>query len=238
MMRYVPALAGKKVWNALYAGNHSTLWRMCLMSCGAGTPSARIVFSDSNGPLSNSLAYQSSCLSSFPAHGVTYCHSACLQGQPQVSRKNFFLLWMVESMTGDRGRSHPSFCTDHQPAWPSNTGLAQRSNGPLHHNLRRAPYVHQDHPHPSTNQTNLMPNHLNVERIHSSLCKSLAFFVNLTAKFPLIIIFLLIILYAIPASATILALYILVTVLFALPSFLILYFAYPSLDWLIKEIFT
>jgi hypothetical protein len=26
-------------------------------------------------------------------------------------------------------------------------------------------------------------------------------------------------------------------VLFALPSFLILYFAYPSLDWLVREIF-
>jgi hypothetical protein len=35
-----------------------------------------------------------------------------------------------------------------------------------------------------------------------------------------------------------LALYILITVLFALPSFLILYFAYPSLDWLVREIIT
>ncbi|CAI0627009.1 unnamed protein product [Linum tenue] len=58
------------------------------------------------------------------------------------------------------------------------------------------------------------------------------------AKFPLVIIFLLIILYAVPASAAILALYVLITVLFALPSFLILYFAYPSLDWLVREIIT
>jgi hypothetical protein len=35
-----------------------------------------------------------------------------------------------------------------------------------------------------------------------------------------------------------LTLYILITVLFALPSFLILYFAYPSLDWLVREIIT
>ncbi|CAL1411082.1 unnamed protein product [Linum trigynum] len=58
------------------------------------------------------------------------------------------------------------------------------------------------------------------------------------AKFPLVIIFLLIILYAVPASAAILALYVLITVLFALPSFLILYFAYPSFDWLVSEIIT
>lgn len=176
-----------------------------------------------------------------------WCHLLSFRlvykGNLKFPRKNFFLLWMVESMTSDRGRSHSLFCTDHQPVWPSNNGpsnngLAPRSSSLLHHNLRRSPYVHQDHPHPSTDQANLMPNYLNVERIPSSLRKSLAFFVNLTAKFPLIIIFLLIILYAIPASATILALYVLVTVLFALPSFLILYFAYPSLDWLIREIIT
>jgi ABC-type maltose transport system permease subunit len=60
----------------------------------------------------------------------------------------------------------------------------------------------------------------------------------LTAKFPLVVIFLLIILYAIPTSAAILAMYILVTLLLALPSFLILYFAYPCLDWLVREIVT
>jgi hypothetical protein len=60
---------------------------------------------------------------------------------------------------------------------------------------------------------------------------------QLTAKFPLVIIFLLIVLYAVPASAAVLVLYALITFLFALPSFLILYFAYPSLDWLVREIF-
>ncbi|CBI15166.3 unnamed protein product, partial [Vitis vinifera] len=92
------------------------------------------------------------------------------KGNLTFPRKNFFLLWMVESMNGDRGKSHSSFCDLH--------------------------------------------------------------------IFPLVIIFLLIVLYAIPASAAILALYILITVLFALPSFLILYFAYPSLDWLVREIIT
>lgn len=81
-----------------------------------------------------------------------------------------------------------------------------------------------------------MNQYLNAERINASLRKSLVFFVQLTAKFPLVIIFLLVVLYAIPASAAILVLYILITILFAVPSFLMLYFAYPSLDWLIREI--
>jgi hypothetical protein len=73
--------------------------------------------------------------------------------------------------------------------------------------------------------------------VQASLRKSLSFLVHLTAKFPLVFIFVLIVLYAIPASAAVLLLYIVITVLFALPSFLILYFAYPSLDWLVREIF-
>ena len=71
-----------------------------------------------------------------------------------------------------------------------------------------------------------------------SFRKSLAFVVHLTAKLPLVVIFLLVTLYAVPASAAIIALYLLITGLFAFPSFLVLYFAYPSLDWLIREILT
>jgi hypothetical protein len=77
---------------------------------------------------------------------------------------------------------------------------------------------------------------LNSERVQASLRKSLSFMVHLTAKFPLVFMFL-IVMYVIPASAGVLLLYILITVLFALLSFSILYFAYPSLDWLVREIF-
>ncbi|KAI4966360.1 hypothetical protein ZWY2020_041197 [Hordeum vulgare] len=69
------------------------------------------------------------------------------------------------------------------------------------------------------------------------LQKLMVCFVQLTAKFPLVIMFLLIVLYAVPASAAVLLLYVLVTFLFALPSFLILYFAYPTLTGS-REIFT
>ena len=161
------------------------------------------------------------------------------KGNLTFPRKNFFLLWMVESMNGDRMKSHSSFCSDHQTGWSSNRNPVIGNQGSLVNNHRRAPYNHL----PEQSESNHDGGHrirrfLNVERLHLSVRKSLVFFVHLTAKFPLVIIFLLIVLYAIPASAAILALYILITVLFALPSFLVLYFAYPSLDWLVREIIT
>ncbi|XP_076954374.1 uncharacterized protein LOC143628767 [Bidens hawaiensis] len=66
--------------------------------------------------------------------------------------------------------------------------------------------------------------------------KVVVFLVEMTAKFPLVLILLMIVLYAVPASAVILALYVLLTIVVAVPSFLVLYFSYPSLDWLVREI--
>ncbi|XP_021905198.1 uncharacterized protein LOC110820114 [Carica papaya] len=159
------------------------------------------------------------------------------RGNLKFPRKNYFLLWMVESMNGDRVKSHANFCENRQPVWSSDGNLLLRNEAGCS-NHRRGQHLH--HPGSSgSNQSHGRVNeYLNMERIQSSLRKSLVFFVHLTAKFPLVVIFLLIVLYAIPASAAILALYILITVLFALPSFLILYFAYPSLDWLVREIIT
>ncbi|CAD5173990.1 uncharacterized protein LOC135609992 [Musa acuminata AAA Group] len=151
-------------------------------------------------------------------------------------RKNFFLLWMVEGMNGDRSRSQSSIHGEHRPVYPSSGNVSWGSHSHRQHNTHRVPHTHEDH----SNQMHarLIGNYFSIERLRASLRKSLAFFIQLTAKFPLVIIFLLIVLYAIPASAAILALYLLITILFALPSFLILYFAYPSLDWLLREIFT
>ncbi|XP_068654744.1 uncharacterized protein [Aristolochia californica] len=172
-----------------------------------------------------------------------WCHLLSFRlvykGNLKFPRKNFFLLWMVESMNGDRVQSHTRFCEEHQTSWSSN-GEVVLGNQSSHHSnhLRRASYMTPEESQPNRNQVNLVGDYLNIGSLHSSLRKSLVFFVHLTAKFPLVVILLLIVLYAIPASAAILALYILVTVLFALPSFLILYFAYPSLDWLVREIIT
>ncbi|GAB4831728.1 hypothetical protein Ancab_005740 [Ancistrocladus abbreviatus] len=155
------------------------------------------------------------------------------KGNLKFPKKNYFVLWMVESMNGDRVKSLSSSCADHQPIWQPNSNTLLGSQL-----VRRQPYRSRTEPSESNLDLNPIAYYLTMERVQSSLIKSLAFFVHLTAKFPLVLIFLLIVLYAIPASATILALYILVTILFAVPSFLILYFAYPSLDWLVREIIT
>lgn len=160
------------------------------------------------------------------------------KGNLTFPRKNFFLLWMVESMNGDRMKSHSFFCSDHQSSWSSNRSLAIGNQG-SQVNHRRPPCIHlPEQSESSRDGGHLISRFLNMERFNLSVRKSLVFFVHLTAKFPLVIVFLLIVLYAIPASAAILTLYILITLLFALPSFLVLYFAYPSLDWLVREIIT
>ncbi|KAE8699685.1 serine/threonine-protein kinase PBS1-like isoform X1 [Hibiscus syriacus] len=159
------------------------------------------------------------------------------RGNLNYPRKNYFLLWMVESMNGDRLKSHSSFCEDHQLGCSLNDNSASR-NQVTQSNYRRGQYMHHCEPSRSNHTHNNLADYFNSERIYSYLRKSLVIFMHLVAKFPLVIIFLLIILYVIPASAAILALYILITVIFALPSFLILYFAYPSLEWLVKEIIT
>ncbi|XP_020092567.1 uncharacterized protein LOC109713043 [Ananas comosus] len=159
-----------------------------------------------------------------------WCHLLSFRliykGELKFPCKNYFLLWMVENMNGDRAKR--------QEDWPSNSSV--QGSCSLHRdNYTVVPqHLHNNHSLFDTSHAE----HFSMERIYSSLQKSLVLFVHLTSKFPLVVIFLLIILYAIPASATILALYMLVTILFAAPAFLILYFAYPSLDWLVREIIT
>lgn len=157
------------------------------------------------------------------------------KGALRFPRKNYFILWMVESMNGDRTRSSASGHGEfRQPgSLNGNTGMS------THSHVRNHREVPQSLEGTEINHNiTLVRQYFNRERLNMSLRKSLAFVVHLTAKFPLVVIFLLVTLYAIPASAAILALYLLITVLFAFPSFLVLYFAYPSLDWLVREILT
>ncbi|GJN08688.1 hypothetical protein PR202_ga26638 [Eleusine coracana subsp. coracana] len=148
------------------------------------------------------------------------------KGNLKFPRKNYFLLWMVESMNGERAKFHS---TNHDTSWPS-------SSGPSSNPHQRRNTVIQAESSPARDR-NFLRNIFRTDNISASLQKVMVCFLQLTAKFPLVIIFLLILLYAVPASAAVLVLYVLVTFLFALPSFLILYFAYPGLDWLVREIF-
>jgi len=151
------------------------------------------------------------------------------KGNLRFPRKNYFLLWMVESMNGERAKFHSTNHNEHHSSWHSSAGPSSS-----HHHRRNAVIRAESS---SARDTNFIHNIFHTDNIGVSLQKLMVCFMQLTAKFPLVIIFLLIALYAVPASAAVLVLYVLVTFLFALPSFFILYFAYPSLDWLVREIF-
>ncbi|GFP88735.1 ring finger protein 222 [Phtheirospermum japonicum] len=141
------------------------------------------------------------------------------KGNLKFPSKNFFLLWMVESRNGDRVQT-PS--RDRQQTWSPRCGsVINRRCGP--HRLGRP------NPHDSSNDGS--------ERLQLSLHKSLDIFIRMTAKFPLVVL-LLIVVFAIPVSGAVLMLYLAITVVFAIPSFLVMYFAYPALDWLGREIRT
>ncbi|KAK7309842.1 hypothetical protein RJT34_06908 [Clitoria ternatea] len=165
-----------------------------------------------------------------------WCHLLSFRfiykGNLKYPCKNFFLLWMVESLNGDRHKL-VSTCVDSQSIWSSRCNLlgSQVTNSNL---IRRAPLSHCSGQLGSNRDVGVRDGETHAH--HFSLHKSLDFFIHFTSKFPLVIIFLLIAFFAIPCSAVILVLYLLVTILFAIPSFLVLYFAYPTIQRLVREI--
>ncbi|KAL0385959.1 UNVERIFIED_CONTAM: hypothetical protein Sradi_2990200 [Sesamum radiatum] len=155
------------------------------------------------------------------------------RGNLKFPSKNFFLLWMVESRNGDRVKSPSSVCRNRQQV-SSPQCLPVITNHSSDTANRRLHRLGQSS---SSNNQNSYNDILTSERLQMSFHKSLDFFIQMTAKFPLVIL-LLIVIFAIPTSAAILMVYLGITVLFALPAFLVLYFAYPALDWLRREIRT
>ncbi|XP_065036383.1 uncharacterized protein LOC135581490 isoform X1 [Musa acuminata AAA Group] len=160
------------------------------------------------------------------------------RGQLKFPRKNFFLLQMVESLNIEQARWCSSFIRDCQSISNSNSRSSVESSDHHHQcSIRRSPqYMHSDNSRSNASLTSLIVRCWNVANIKLSLRNSLAFLVHLIAKFPLVVIFLFIVVYVMPVSVGILVLHILITILFGFPSFLILYFAYPGLDWLVREI--
>lgn len=151
------------------------------------------------------------------------------KGQLRYPCKNFFLLWVVESLQGEHGRP-PLFSEDTEPL-PS-FGIASLISprtprpgfGVEHHSL--------------VGQNSVIPvdRRWSVNRWRMSGGRVVASFLQFTARVPLVLLFLFIVVYVLPFSTLVLALYCLITVLFAVPSFLVVYFSYPSLDWLVRAI--
>ncbi|KAJ7953884.1 RING finger protein [Quillaja saponaria] len=164
-----------------------------------------------------------------------WCHLLSFRlfykGNLRFPRKNFFLHWMVESLNGNRVKFVSSSGVG-QPRSPKTNFLL--GNQASNCNLRRISPSHCSGLWRRNSEDGGTGS--DGERTQFSLHKSLDFFIHFTSKFPLVIIFLLIAFFAVPGSAIILALYLLVTIVFAIPSFMVLYFAYPMLERLIKEI--
>lgn len=154
-----------------------------------------------------------------------WCHSlslrVVLKGALRFPCKNFFVLWMVERLNGGCTK-FGGVTEDNQPAWSTRSNLFIRNqgrNGVATQPLR--PHCPQQARSPSSS---------------FSLNSLLDYMVHLTSKFPLVFVLLLIVFFIVPASAVILLFYLLLTVLFAFPSMLVLYSAFPTLDRLMREI--
>ncbi|MCL7050016.1 hypothetical protein MKW94_029109, partial [Papaver nudicaule] len=138
------------------------------------------------------------------------------KGKLRFPSKNFLLLWLVENANGNQIRFSPSSCTDERVFQSSSnsTLLCQRSYSSSSVN---------PHEPPSSSRTREgSGSFMRSWRVCTSLPKSLALLLHITVKFPVIAVFMLTVLYIIPASAAILVGYLLITFLFALPSFLVL----------------
>ncbi|KAG6399916.1 hypothetical protein SASPL_141401 [Salvia splendens] len=155
------------------------------------------------------------------------------KGNIRFPSKNFFILWMVESRNGERVKALSSICRDRQQIWskrcPPTTGdsSSDATNRRVHH-LGHPSYI---------NNHSRYRDRFTPERLQMSFHKSLDFFIRAMAKFPLVLL-LMIVMFALPACAAILMLYLAITILVAVPAFLVLYFAYPVLDWLGREMRT
>ncbi|KAK4760433.1 hypothetical protein SAY87_005326 [Trapa incisa] len=143
-------------------------------------------------------------------------------------RKNFFLLWMVENLNGEREKFVSSSYQDTHPISSPRNNFALRYTG----SPRRLPAPRNS----GQSQPGIEHITRNVDARQASLTKSIDMFISFMSKFPLVIVFLLVLFFVVPGCALILVLYLLLTVLFSVPSFLVLYFAYPVLGWLVKEI--
>lgn len=152
--------------------------------------------------------------------------------------KNFFLLWIVESLKG--GNVRPRAQVDEATTLASLTAVQSVPNvilnlRPRHHHQ----HVEQQQQRPSRNYLwVILHGGWNFALWRLLLAKVWATVFRITAKLPLVLLFLFIVCYVLPFSTLILAIYTVLTVVFAIPSFLAVYFSYPSLDWLAREIVT
>ncbi|XP_073280321.1 uncharacterized protein [Primulina huaijiensis] len=81
------------------------------------------------------------------------------RGNLKFPRKNFFLLWMLESMNGDRAKSDSIIHGDHQMVCPSS---AKTTRSYIGNNNRRRQHMHHSEPLESSHDDNNFNGYLDV----------------------------------------------------------------------------
>ncbi|KAG6553564.1 hypothetical protein Mapa_004477 [Marchantia paleacea] len=160
------------------------------------------------------------------------------KGNLKYPCKNFFLLWILESLRGDNVRQRPH--SDAVEGVACGSPMRPPTSSVVYGVRPRQLRVPSEHHQRSGTAYLLEAVQGSWDMAHwqNRLARTVSLFVQFTAKLPLVFLFLFIICYVLPFSTLILAVYCVVTVLFAVPSFLVVYFSFPSLDWLAREIVT
>ncbi|KAL9265540.1 hypothetical protein AKJ16_DCAP24484, partial [Drosera capensis] len=138
-----------------------------------------------------------------------WCSLLSFRGNLRFPRRNYFVLWMVESLNGDRVQSHPAAASSvlgnnqNQLPWSPRRGSSHGNHGGCH-SPRMAQLIHSRARLVSdiANDSNIA-SRVSVDRSLLSLCKSLDIFIHLASKFPFLITFLIMGFLAIPGSLAI-----------------------------------
>ena len=168
------------------------------------------------------------------------------KGKLKYPCKNFFLLWLVESMKSDNVKEN-SVKAD----------ISTRKSGKEDDKAMGVQHLHQQNYSGVSQQVSfyngfssssslssslilpiLPQSHSRVFFFRGFLTKVVRFCAQLMAKFISLVIVLFLLFCVLPISLIILVVYFGATLFIAFPSFLVVYFAFPSLSWLLREIIT
>ncbi|MCO5553525.1 hypothetical protein L7F22_007047 [Adiantum nelumboides] len=141
------------------------------------------------------------------------------RGKLKYPCKNFFLLWLVESVRSDSRHLHDGSKAE--------TVLTDRTQAALY----QAPAF-------SLWELSQLQPASEVLVLNRWFRKFAGICALLVVKFMLLLVVMFILFCVLPFSALVLMVYFVATLIFAFPSFLVVYFAFPSLSWLLREIVT
>eukprot|EP00249_Psilotum_nudum_P021779 c28242_g1_i2 orf=663-1460(+) len=164
------------------------------------------------------------------------------KGRLKCPCKNFFLLWMVESAGGnDKMEQQPEIPKVEQKFFRGSLTMPNMEASDFQCSRDRHSRTDQRHHSFSiSNRSRGLHQGQETELFFLSgwfRCL-MVFGLQLLSKLTSLLLLLFILFYILPFSTMILLVYFVATIVFAFPSFLMIYFAFPSVGWLAREIVT